>query len=77
MAQILVRDLKPEAVERLKLMAKRRGRSLQSEVKALLEEVAERDRKREEFLRIADEIRAASGPQTTDSVEILRRDRER
>ena len=77
MAQILVRDLNPQAVERLKLMAKRRGRSLQAEVKQLLEEIAERDEKREDFLRFADEMRAASGPQATDSVEILRRDRER
>jgi len=77
MAQILVRDLKPEAVEQLKLMAKRRGRSLQVEVKELLEEIAERNSRLHEFLKFAAEMRRVSGPQATDSVEILRRDRER
>lgn len=77
MAQILVRNLDPDAVEHLKSMATRSGRSLQAEIKLLLEEIAARDKKREEFLKIADEIRARSGPQRTDSVEIIRRDRER
>jgi len=77
MAQILVRDLAPEAVQRLKLMARRRGRSLQAEVKEILEDVAIRDLRREEFVRYADWARKQNGPQTTDSVELIREDRER
>jgi len=40
MAQILVRNVDPKAVERLKARARRHGRSLQSEVKILLERAA-------------------------------------
>ena len=40
MAQILVRDLEQGVVERLKRRAKEDGRSLQSEVKAILERAA-------------------------------------
>jgi len=40
MAQILVRDLDEGAVERLKKRAREDGRSLQSEVKAILEAAA-------------------------------------
>ena len=40
MAQILVRDLDQGVVERLKRRAKEDGRSLQSEVKAILERAA-------------------------------------
>jgi predicted HicB family RNase H-like nuclease len=40
MPQLLVRDLDPETVERLKLRARRHGRSLQGEVEAILEAAA-------------------------------------
>lgn len=40
MAQILVRDLKKDVVERLKKRARADGRSLQSEVKFILERAA-------------------------------------
>ncbi len=40
MPDILVRNVKPEAVDRLKARAKQHGRSLQGEVKALLEQAA-------------------------------------
>ncbi|HLG11237.1 MAG TPA: hypothetical protein VI876_05705 [Dehalococcoidia bacterium] len=58
-------------------MARRRGRSLQAEVKEILEDVAIRDLRREEFVRYADWARKQNGPQTTDSVELIREDRER
>jgi plasmid stability protein len=77
MAQVLVRGLSDEVVEQLKALASRRHRSLEAEVRLILEEVAQRERKREEFWRLADEIRLRSGPQTTDSVDLLREDRER
>lgn len=40
MAQILVRDLNEEVVKRLKKRSKQNGRSLQSEVKFILEQAA-------------------------------------
>jgi hypothetical protein len=40
MSAILVRGLDPETIERLKARAKRNGRSLQSELKILVERAA-------------------------------------
>ena len=40
MSQILVRNLDPRAVKRLKVRAKQHGRSLQGEAKLLLERAA-------------------------------------
>jgi plasmid stability protein len=37
MSQLLVRDLAPETIERLKEQAEQQGRSLQAEVKRILE----------------------------------------
>jgi plasmid stability protein len=79
-SQILVRDIDPLTLEQLKDRAKRNRRSLQAEVKVILEEVANRERRRmdaEEFLRIADRIRLTSGPQISDSVDLIREDRDR
>ena len=40
MPNILIRGLEPETIDRLKTRAKRHGRSLQSEVKLLVEQAA-------------------------------------
>lgn len=40
MSQVLVRDIDPATLARLKARAARRGRSLQAELKAILEEAA-------------------------------------
>jgi plasmid stability protein len=84
MSHILVRDLSPETVIKLKERAKRNRRSLQAEVHDILEDAAsaaereaERKQRLEEFLRIAEWSRLVSGPQTTDSVDLIREDRER
>ena len=79
MSQILVRNLDPEIVARLKERAERNRRSLEAEVRAILEDYSVRvvrERRVEEFLRIADEIRARSGPQRTNSVDLIREDRD-
>lgn len=68
MAQLLVRDLGPETIDRLKVRAKRHGRSLQGEVKVILIEaidfsirearnVSERWRKRLSSRRLSDSAR--------------------
>ena len=82
MSQILIRDLTQETVDQLKKRAKRNGRSLQAEVRLILEDAASRGvlpsnrRSISELVRMADEIRERSGPQRTDSVELLRRVRD-
>ena len=43
MSQVLVRSLEPAILERLKARARRHGRSLQAELKAILETAAEGD----------------------------------
>jgi plasmid stability protein len=79
MAQILIRNLSPETVEQLKELAKRNRRSLEAEVRGILEDAARRERRLtvEELLKIADSIREASGPQSSDSTDLIREDRER
>lgn len=78
MSQILVRDLDPEVVNHLRKRAERHRRSLQAEVRLILEEAARESTRPsiEELVRRADQIRARSGPQRTDSVDIIREDRD-
>jgi plasmid stability protein len=76
MSQILVRDLEPATVERLKVIAARSQRSVQALVKQLLDDLAAQDLYRDEFMRLADEIRERSGPQTTSGVDLIREDRD-
>ena len=76
MAQVLVRDLDNVVVERLKIRARQHGRSLQGEVKAILEAAAPismseaRSLAEEWQQRLAGRIRG-------DSSELIREDRER
>ena len=77
MPQILVRDLDPEVVERLKARARVHGRSLQKEVKAILEEAAATL-----SLSEAEEVaelwqKRLAGREYSDSAELVREDRER
>jgi len=78
MAQVLVRNLNDKVVARLKKLAKTRGRSLQAEVKTILEEAAKDVP--EDFWKEADRIRAQlgrSGRKFSDSADLIREDRER
>jgi antitoxin FitA len=76
MAQILVRDLSPDIVARLKNRAERNGRSLQGEVKAILESAAKLSMS--EAREVAAQIRQSfQGRMTSDSADLLREDRER
>ncbi|MEK7678775.1 MAG: Arc family DNA-binding protein [Deltaproteobacteria bacterium] len=79
MAQVLVRDLDEEVVESLKRRAKQGGRSLQSEVKFILEQAAEEPRVDMETARkICEEFRRRfKGRKFPDTVELIREDRER
>jgi plasmid stability protein len=76
MAQILVRDLSPDIVDRLKDRAERNGRSLQGEVKVILESAATLSMA--EARRLSQQLRKSlEGQMTSDSADLLREDRER
>ena len=78
MAQVLVRNLTEKVVRQLKKRAEQRGRSLQAEVKLILEEAAQQDN--EEFWKAADSIRERlrrTGRKFSDSAELVREDRDR
>ena len=77
MAQVLVRQLDDKVVDRLKKRAKEHGRSLQSEVKTILEEAVP---DYEGAWKRIDGLRARlrkSGRTFSDSAASIREDRER
>jgi len=79
MAQILVRNLNKNIVERLKRRAKQDGRSLQSEVKTILEQAANEpvvDMKAAQAL-VSKIRRKLKGRKFPDSVKLIREDRDR
>ena len=76
MGQILVRNLSDEVIANLKSVAKARGRSLQGEVKDILEAAGRSTP--EQALAEANRIRARfNGRKLSDSVLLIREDRER
>lgn len=75
MADILVRGLDEDVVERLKARACQAGRSLQSETKLILEHAA--GSTLQESLATAARWRKKLGKRSTDSVDMLREDRQR
>jgi plasmid stability protein len=76
MAQILVRDLEVETVDRLKARARSRGRSLQAEVKSILVNAARLDAG--EARALAGRIRRRfRGRRFADSTDLIREDRDR
>ncbi len=76
MAQLLVRDLDPAVVARLKDKARQNHRSLQGEVKAILVAAAERAT-REEALAMIDKWQRKWGDRVfSDSTQMIREDRD-
>lgn len=76
MPQLLIRNLDEETIQNLKDRAKRHNRSLQGEVKLILEECA--NRPDETPLAIADRWQGYFAGRTfSDSAELVREDRER
>lgn len=79
MADIIIRDLNPDVVERLEDRAKHHGLSLEGEAKVILEsavpvEKLSMDRARQ----LATEIRRSFGDRVfSDSAELIREDRDR
>lgn len=77
MPQMLVRDLDPEVVERLKARARAHGRSLQKEVKSILEEAAATLSMGEAAGVAESWQRRLAGREHNDSAELVCEDRER
>ena len=77
MPSILIRNLAPDTIKRLKARATANHRSLQAEAKAIIERSAN-DRTHEELRREAEAFsKRFAGRTMTDTVELLREDRER
>jgi len=76
MAQVLVRNLDDMVVARLKKRAQQRGRSLQTEVKEILEQAAGPDPA--ELRRHVERVRRMfAGKRFGDSAALIREDRAR
>ena len=76
MAQVLIRDLETEVVDRLKERAKMRGRSLEAELRQILQEAAGGSRA-SRTLAVEEIQKMFAGRTFSDSTELLREDRER
>lgn len=76
MPQLLVRNLDAGTVQRLKLRAQRHGRSLQGEVKAILQAAATFSMSEAGNVAEGWQSKLAGGAYT-DSAEAIREDRER
>ncbi len=70
MAQILIRDLDAALVEHLKRRARARGRSLQAEVKGILQQALRVDPG--QARRLADRIRRKVNRRFSDSTGLVR-----
>jgi plasmid stability protein len=76
MAQVLVRDLETKVLKRLKVRARNHGRSLQAELKLILEQAAAADMV--EARELARKIRLMlAGRRHSDSAELVSEDRRR
>jgi plasmid stability protein len=75
---VLIRDLDEKTINELKKRAETGKRSLQAELKAIIEEAAARDWQRTWAAadHIFEELRA-TGRKFSDTTELLREDRER
>lgn len=76
MAQLLVRDVSDEVVEKLKARARENRRSLQAEVKLVLEEATRFDRATA-LKRIEEVRKMLAGRPMSDSTELIRELRDR
>lgn len=76
MAQILIRNIEPSVIERLKMNAKLHRRSLQSELKFIIESAAKMSK--EEAKTTSELWHKRLGKRTfTDSAKLLHEDRRR
>lgn len=75
MGQLIVRGLDDRLVQALKQRAARAGRSAEAEHRAILEQILRPET--ETFAEAAARLRARTPPQSTDSADLVRQDRDR
>lgn len=75
MGQLIVRGLDDQLIQSLKQRARRTGRSAEAEHRAILEAALRAET--EPFGQAAARLRARTPRQTTDSADLIRRDRDR
>lgn len=75
MGQLIVRGLDDAIIQALKQRAQRMGRAAEAEHRTILEQALRPET--ESFADAAARMRARTSPQTTDSADIVRRDRDR
>ena len=80
MPQVLIRNVDQDILNRLKIQASTHGRSLQAELKTILEESVRQPQKLsvKEFLKEIERLHKGLGRCIlSDSAELIRKDRER
>lgn len=78
MAQVLIRELNDSTVDQLKQLAKQHHRSLQGEVKAIIENACHHARDVARIRKNLEEFHASFGGKVfPSSVDLIREDRER
>jgi antitoxin FitA len=78
MAQILVRDLDESVVRKLKSRAKSNGRSMEAEIRTILESAAQSEIDKSRFIKEAESLRKRIGRRRqTDSGILQAEDRDR
>jgi plasmid stability protein len=76
MAQVLIRDLETGIVDKLKRRARRSGRSLEAELRLVLERAANEEPA--DAMAEVERVRALfAGRRFSDSADLIREDRER
>ena len=75
MGQLIVRGLDDRLIQSLKQRAVRAGHSAEAEHRAILEQALRSET--ETFAEAAARLRARTPPQTTNSADLVRRDRDR
>ena len=78
MADIIIRDLSPDVIERLADRARRHGLSVEEELKGIIESVVPGPTVSSDPLEISDYWhRRLAGRMTSDSADLIREDRDR
>lgn len=80
MAQMIVRNIDPDVMEKFKALAKRRGSSAEQQVRELIESEVDREERMAEFRRKSDAWLAYwrdQGITFDDSTKLIREDRDR
>ena len=75
MGQLLVRNIEDTIVQALKARARRSGRSVEAEHRAILEGVLQPEAVG--FAELARRLRDSAPPQQSDSADLIRHDRDR